>query len=72
MPEEQQATQEQGIPSGLVLQILQQRAQRDKELALHLEAASLQAAVQQQQMTIQQLMEPEPDEAPAVKSKTKK
>lgn len=67
MPE--QAPQEQGIPAGLVIQILQQRAQRDKELALHMEAASLQAAVQQQQMTIQSLLEPEPEPAPAKPAK---
>ena len=62
----------QGIPPELVLNILQARASRDKELALHLEAAVLQASVQQQQMTIQQLLaeteeeaegdEPEPDD----------
>lgn len=73
MPEEAASPEAQdqlGIPAGLVLQILQQRAARDKELALHLESATLQAANQLQQTTIQQLIaekeaEPAPAKAPA-------
>lgn len=73
MPEEQaspeaQQSQSPGIPPSLVIEILQQRAQRDKELNLHIEAAILQAANQIQQQQIQQLQaEPAPAKAPAKK-----
>lgn len=53
------------VSSEAVLQILQSRSARDKELALHLEAATLQAAVQQQQMTIQQMLADTESKAPA-------
>jgi hypothetical protein len=60
--------QQQQIPAADVLNVLLQRSARDKDLALHLEAAQLTVAVQMQQMTIQQMIaenEEEPAPTPA-------
>lgn len=68
--------QQQGLPPEMVLNILQQRAQRDETLALHLEAATLFAATQVQQRQIEELKQnqkaPRPPRKATARKTTKK